>query len=80
MLDSGRVLEEEGRLSRGAEQTHLWPVIGQRTTEGQVSQGTPVSKESVGFTSWTVLSPGSGGGAHRHLTLNQIFNEALTRG
>ena len=73
-------------MSRGAEQTHPWLIIGQRpdrwlgAPEAWVSQGTRVSKEGVGFTSWTVLSPGFGGRAYRHVTLNQIFNEALTRG
>ena len=57
-------LEEEERLSRGPEQTHPWPIIGQRPDRWQgapevwVFWGTHVSSNSVGFTSWTVLSPG----------------------
>lgn len=57
------MLEEEERLSRGPEQTHPWPIIGQRPDrwlggpEVWVFRGTRVSK-SVGFTSWTILSPG----------------------
>lgn len=43
-------------------------------------RGTCVSEESLGFTSWTILSPGFGGRMYRHLTLNQIFKETLTRG
>lgn len=57
-----------------------WTVIDCRPDRWLVAQGTRVSKEGVGFTSWTILSPGFGGRAYRHLTLNQIFNEALTRG
>lgn len=73
-------------MSRRAEQTHPWLIIDQRpdrwlgAPEAWVSQGTCVANKGVGFTSWTVLSPGLGGRAYRHVTLNQIFNKALTRG
>lgn len=81
LLGSEKVLEVEERLSRGDKQTYLWLAIGERPDrclgipEAMMFRETHASKQGVGFTSWTVLSPGFGGRAYRHLTLTR----SLTR-